>query len=98
MAVPLSSIVTLDAAKRLSLELIHMKDEVGHGGSLVIGDARRVDALHEGADVLDAPRGRARPERHGLGDDAAAASFPSRALADGEDVEDLGQTDVTDCR
>ena len=98
MAVPLSSIVTLDAAKRLSLELIHMKDEVGHGGSLVIGEARRVDALHEDADVLHAPRGRTRPEFHGLGEDAASAALPPHALTHGEDVEDLGQTDVTDCR
>ena len=49
-------VVALDAAKGLALELVHMKDEVGHGGSLVIGDARRVDALHKGADVLDTPR------------------------------------------
>ena len=75
-----------------------MKDEVRHGGSLVIGDARRVDALHESADVLHAPCGRARAELHGLGEDAATASFPPRALTHGEDVEDLGQTDVTDCR
>ena len=66
-------------------------------GSLVIGDARRVDALHEGTDVLHAPRGRARPELHGLGKDAASATLPPCALADGEDLEDLRQADVSDC-
>ena len=97
-ASPLAPVVALDAAQGLTLELIHMKDEVRHGGSLVIGDARRVDALHKGADVLHAPRGRARPELHGLGEDAAATALPPRALTHGEDVEDLGQTDITDCR
>jgi len=56
MASPLAPVVALDAAQGLAFELIHMKDEVGHGGSLVIGDVRRVDALHEGADVFHAPR------------------------------------------
>ena len=97
MASPLAPVVALDAAQGLALELVHMKDEVRHGGSLVIGYARRVDALHEGADVLHAPRGGARAELHGLGEDAATAAIPPRALADGEDLEDLGQTDVSDC-
>ena len=97
MASPLTAVVALDATQGLTLEFIHMKDEVRHGGTLVIGDARRVDALHEGTEIFHTPRGGARAELHGLGEDAASASFPPRALAHGEDVEDLGQADVSDC-
>jgi len=52
-----------------------------------------VQTLDQGRDIRCLPDGGARAEFYGFGETPRAAAFPPRALADGEDFQNLGQTE-----